>query len=302
MPTKQKITIGTRGSDLALWQAHFVKGQLEELGCEVVIDVIKTRGDQIQHLSFEKMEGKGFFTKEIEDALLSKKVDLAIHSFKDLETAEVPGLQISAVSYRENPTDTLLIRKGAVDQSQYLAVMKGAKIGTSSARRKAQLIGFRKDIQLIDLRGNVPTRIQKLREGNYDAIMLATAGLNRLKMDLSDFHVEELDPKEFIPAPAQGVLGLQTRTDDNDTISTVSKLNDPKVREQIEIERGVLKIFSGGCQLPLGVYCEKKDNKFHVWGALGQEDAKVSRGHFVTNNQESASDQMVQMLKKKALI
>ncbi|MFT6745959.1 MAG: hydroxymethylbilane synthase [Glaciecola sp.] len=302
MSAKQTITIGTRGSDLALWQAHFVKGQLEELGCEVVIDIIKTRGDEIQHLSFEKMEGKGFFTKEIEEALLSNKVDLAIHSFKDLETAEVPGLEIAAVSYRENPTDTLIIKKDAVDESQYLSLKSGAKVGTSSARRKAQLLGFRKDIELVDLRGNVPTRIDKLRDGNYDAIMLATAGLNRLKIDLSDFHIEQLNPKEFIPAPAQGVLGLQIRIGDKNTNYIVSKLNDADVRERIKVERGVLKIFSGGCQLPLGVYCEKEDDEYHVWGALGQDNGIVNRAHFVTKNRDTASLTMVEALKKKILI
>jgi hydroxymethylbilane synthase len=298
---QKKITIGTRGSDLALWQAHFVKGQLEELGCEVTIAIIKTRGDQIQHLSFEKMEGKGFFTKEIEDALLSKQVDLAIHSYKDLETAHVPGLVIAAVSYRENPTDSLLIKKESVDNSQYLSLKTGAKVGTSSARRKAQLIGFRNDIELVDLRGNVPTRIHKLRDGKYDAIMLATAGLNRLNIDLSDFHVEQLDPKEFIPAPAQGVLGLQTRSSDSRTIEIVSQLNDSVVKEQINIERNVLRIFSGGCQLPLGVYCEKENDDFLLWGALGHEGGHVSRAHFVTQNPDSAAQKMVDLLKKKVL-
>ncbi|MFT6717463.1 MAG: hydroxymethylbilane synthase [Saprospiraceae bacterium] len=301
MATKQKITIGTRGSDLALWQAQFVKGQLEGLGCEVVINIIKTRGDQIQHLSFQKMEGKGFFTKEIEESLLSKQIDLAIHSFKDLETADVNGLNIAAVSYRENPTDSLIIKKEAVDESQHLSLKTGAKVGTSSARRKSQLKAFRPDIELVDLRGNVPTRIDKLQTGNYDAIMLATAGLNRLAIDLSEFHVEQLDPKEFIPAPAQGVLGLQTRTNDSATNKVVSQLNDSSVRELIDIERGVLKRFSGGCQLPLGVYCEKQQNEFHLWGALGQDNGLVHRAHFVTKNSKYASKGMVDALKKKVL-
>lgn len=301
MSLKQKITIGTRGSDLALWQANFVKNQLVDLGCEVDIMIIKTQGDEIQHLSFEKMEGKGFFTKEIEEALLSKKVDLAIHSFKDLETAAVPGLTISAVSYRENPTDTLLINKNSVDESKYLSLKKGAKVGTSSARRKAQLGGFREDINIADLRGNVPTRISKLRSGDYDAIMLATAGLNRLKLDLSDFFVLELDPKKFIPAPAQGVLGLQTRTTDDATNTIVNQLNHPAVKELINIERGVLKIFSGGCQLPLGVYCEKDQETFNIWGALGNEDGTVTRQTLSTKNASTASQMMVDALKKKVL-
>ena len=295
------IKIGTRGSDLALWQAHYVKGLLENIGCNVVIKVIKTKGDQIQHQSYEKMEGKGFFTKEIEEALLSKEVDLAIHSFKDLETAEVPGLTIAAVSYRENPSDTLLIKKNAVDQSKYLSLKDGAKVGTSSARRKAQLKGFRDDITIVDLRGNVPTRVEKLRKGGYDAIMLATAGLNRLQLNLSDFHTEELDPKEFIPAPAQGVLGLQTRTTDKRVNSFVIQLNNPDIKEQIDIEREALSIFSGGCQLPLGVYCIKEGNDFKVWGALGNKDGTVSRASIITQNYLSASRELVKMLKKKAL-
>lgn len=300
MSDNKHISIGTRGSDLALWQAHFVKGQLEALGCTVEINIIKTRGDNIQNLSFEKMEGKGFFTKEIEDALLTKKVDLAIHSFKDLETAEVPGLTIAAVSYREDPTDCLLIKKDAVDESKHLSLISNAKVGTSSARRKAQLKGFRSDIELLDLRGNVPTRIDKLRSGNYDAIMLATAGLNRLEIDLSEFYVKNLNPKEFIPAPAQGVLGLQTRFDDNRVIEIVKQLNDSKVRETISIEREVLKTYSGGCQLPLGVYCEKIDGKYNVWGALGQDDETVSRAELVTANASSAPTDLIEALKKKA--
>jgi hydroxymethylbilane synthase len=301
MSEKQTVTIGTRGSDLALWQAYFVKEQLENLGCQVNIDIIKTRGDEIQHLSFEKMEGKGFFTKEIEEALLSNQIDLAIHSFKDLETTKVPGLEITAVSYRENPTDSLIIKRNAVDKSRRFSLKDGAKVGTSSARRKAQLRGFIEGVELVDLRGNVPTRIDKLQEGKYDAIMLATAGLNRLKIDLSEFHVEQLNPKEFIPAPAQGVLGLQTRSDDSTTNSIVEQLNDQSVRELIEIERGVLKMFSGGCQLPLGVYCEKENDEYYIWGALGLVNGLVNRAHFITKDTANASKTMFEALKKKAL-
>lgn len=295
----EQIIIGSRGSDLALWQAHFVKSKLQELGCSVTIKVIKTRGDQIQNLSFEKMEGKGFFTKEIEDALLSNEIDLAIHSYKDLETAEVPGLKIAAVSYRETPTDCLLINKSAVDESHYLSLKKNATVGTSSARRKAQLKAFRKDIQLMDLRGNVPTRINKLREGNFDAIMLASAGLKRLEIDLSEFYVKHLDPTEFIPAPAQGVLGLQTRTVDEKTNKIVVQLNHSDVLETINTEREVLKLYSGGCQLPLGVYCIKEGAQFNIWGALGHDDGTVSRAHLQANSTTGLAEELINSLKKK---
>ena len=256
------IKIGTRGSDLALWQANFVKSELEKLGCDVELKIIKTQGDKIQHLSFDKLEGKGFFTKEIEEALLDKTVDLAVHSHKDLETNQPDGLEIVAVSDRENPSDILLIQKDAYDPSKQLALKKGAIVGTSSARRKALLNAFRSDIEIKDLRGNVPTRIDKLRQQDYDAIVLANAGVSRLKIDLSEFHVEILKPQDFIPAPAQGVLGLQIRSNDEQTRKYVAKMNNAQVKSIINIERGVLNKLNGGCQLPLGVYAEKIGDKY----------------------------------------
>ena len=168
----KKITIGSRGSDLALWQANHVKRQLEHLGHEVEIKVIITQGDAIQNLSFDKLEGKGFFTKEIETALLDKSIDLAVHSHKDLETNPPAGLIIAAVSEREDPSELLLIRNESVDKDQKWNLKSEAIIGTSSARRKSQINLYRSDLHINDLRGNVPTRIQKLRDGLYDAILL----------------------------------------------------------------------------------------------------------------------------------
>lgn len=297
-----KIVIGSRGSDLALWQAHFVKRQLQELGCAVEIKVIKTQGDQIQHLSFEKMEGKGFFTKEIEAALLANEIDLAVHSFKDLETAPVEGLEIAAVSYREDPRDAIIAHKSAVDKTQVLSLKKKATVGTSSARRKSQLKGFRPDIDIKDLRGNVPTRIQKLREGQYDAIMLAQAGLNRLELDLSEFELIPLEANYFIAAPAQGVLGLQIRSNDDETFEVVNKLNDPSVAFRIQIERSVLRQLDGGCQLPLGVYCETDEKQIHVWASLGSKDGSVKRSFksfAAGDDPEEIASQTLQALKKK---
>lgn len=254
MPTKPRIRIGTRGSDLALWQAHFVKAQLENLGCEVELQIIVTQGDRIQNLSFDKLEGKGFFTKEIEAALLNNEVDLAVHSHKDLETTQPKGLCIGAVSYREDPSELLLMSKKAQDPTQKWGLKKGAVIGTSSARRKSILKALRPDLQIEELRGNVPTRIDKLRSGQYDAILLANAGVSRLALALHDLHTVILDPTEFVPAPAQGVLGLQIRESDLQTQAIVSQLNHPEVASKIAIERGVLQSLEGGCQLPLGVY------------------------------------------------
>lgn len=255
----QHIRIGSRGSDLALWQANHVKRQLENLGCSVDITIITTQGDAIQHLSFDKLEGKGFFTKEIEQALLDNTIDLAVHSHKDLETNQPEGLKIACVSEREDPADLLLIAKGSVDTSKVWNLKENAIVGTSSARRKSQVLRFRDDVQIRDLRGNVPTRIQKLRDNQYDAILLAKAGVDRLEIDLSEFEVFVMDPTEFVPAPAQGVLALQIRESDTALFETLQKMNHPEVQKRIAVERRVLNLMQGGCQLPLGVYCDENE-------------------------------------------
>ncbi len=254
----RKIRIGSRGSDLALWQANHVKNQLEALGAEVSITVIKTQGDEIQHLSFDKLEGKGFFTKEIEQALLQNTIDLAVHSHKDLETNPPEGLIIAAVSERENPADVLLIHPDAFEQDAFWSLKHGAVVGTSSARRKSQLVGYRPDVEIKDLRGNVPTRLQKLVDGEYDAILLAKAGLDRLNLDLKGMHELILDPEQFIPAPAQGVLALQIRENDHELYNFMQAMNHEDIQSQIALERTVLNRLQGGCQLPLGAYCPEE--------------------------------------------
>lgn len=253
------IRIGSRGSDLALWQANHVKRQLEDLGSTVEIIIIQTQGDAIQDLSFDKLEGKGFFTKEIESALLEKQIDLAVHSHKDLETNPPAGLIISCVSEREDPSDMLLIAKNAIQDGNLWGLKENAIVGTSSSRRKSQMLRFRDDVSIQDLRGNVPTRIQKLRDGKYDAILLAKAGVDRLKIDLSEFEVVVLDPTEFVPAPAQGVLALQIRGEEEELHDFLQKMNHSDVQKRIAIERKVLNLMDGGCQLPLGVYCDDND-------------------------------------------
>lgn len=268
------IRIGSRGSDLALWQANHVKQQLEVLGAEVSITIIKTQGDQIQHLSFDKLEGKGFFTKEIEQALLDGTIDLAVHSHKDLETTPPQGLVIAAVSEREDPADVLLIHPRAVNTGSYWNLKTGAVVGTSSARRKSQLIAIREDVEIRDLRGNVPTRLQKLIDGEYDAILLAKAGLDRLNLDLSAVHVEVLDPEEFVPAPAQGVLALQIRENDKELYDFMQQMNHADVQSCIEMERTVLNRLQGGCQLPLGVYCPEEGRLLVAYAPTWEEGAQ----------------------------
>jgi hydroxymethylbilane synthase len=252
---KKPLLIGSRGSDLALWHAHFVQAELMKIGIEAEIKIIKTQGDKIQDLSFDKLEGKGFFTKEIEDALLNGEIDLAVHSHKDLPTASPKGLLVSAVSHREDPDELLLIQKDAVDKQSKFNLKKGSSVGTSSSRRKSQILAFRSDVEIRELRGNVPTRIQKLRDRQYDAILLAAAGVERLEIDLNEFHIEKLNPKEFVPAPAQGVLALQIRSTDTELHTTLQALHHPDVALAIGVERKVLNKLDGGCQLPLGVYC-----------------------------------------------
>ncbi len=265
---KSKIIIGTRGSKLALWQAYFTKDNLEKLGLKVELSIIKTKGDKIQHLSFDKIEGKGFFTKEIEDALLKGDIDMAVHSMKDLPTESPEGLSIAGVSYRANPADWLVINKGKEDNSKVYKLKENAVVGTSSARRKAILLDIRSDITLKDIRGNVPTRLQKLKDGQFDAIVLAAAGLTRLDLDLSDFEVVQLNTKEFVPAPAQGVLAYQTRTSDKETRKIIKKLHHAEVASSTNVERKVLNLLGGGCHMPLGVYCEQDQmGNYHVWAA-----------------------------------
>jgi hydroxymethylbilane synthase len=267
---KNPVIIGSRGSDLALWQAHFVQQQLRKIGVSSSIVIIKTKGDAIQHLSFDKIEGKGFFTKEIEDALLAGTIDLAVHSHKDLETNSPEGLVIAAVSERADARELLLIHPDAVDSSAPWQFKKEARIGTSSARRKAQLLHARPDAVATDIRGNVPTRVQKLRNGEFDAILLAKAGVDRLQLDLSDLHVLPLEVNELVPAPAQGVLAVQTRSDDAELISVLKSLNANTVQRNIHIERRVLNRLQGGCQLPLGVHANYQDNHFQVWVAFAK--------------------------------
>ncbi|WP_214071289.1 hydroxymethylbilane synthase [Mucilaginibacter sp. dw_454] len=288
------LIIGTRGSELALWQANFVKDSLAKAGINAELKIIKTQGDRILNLSFDKLEGKGFFTKELEEELLAGTIDLAVHSHKDLPTENPPGLIIAAVSEREDPSELLLILKDCVDVKQKLSVKYGAIVGTSSNRRKAQLLAYRPDLEIEDLRGNVPTRINKLREENYDAIMLAKAGVSRLGIDLSEFHVEELTPNEIVPAPAQGALAIQIRESDTELFEALQVLHHADVAEQLAVERTVLKLFGGGCHLPLGCYCRKEDGRFQVFTSKAEEgDQFPDRLFLEADKSEGLSEQIV---------
>ncbi|MBK7476090.1 MAG: hydroxymethylbilane synthase [Haliscomenobacter sp.] len=266
---KRIIRMGTRGSKLALWQAEYTSQALRAIGVESELVIIKTQGDPVQDLSFDKMEGEGFFTKEIEDALLRGDIDLAVHSMKDLPTRQPDGLCISAVSYREDPSDVLLVREDAANPKKLLQLPEGAVTGTSSSRRKAQILDFRPDLQIRDLRGNVLTRLDKLRQGDYDAILLARAGINRLNANLSGLTVIPLNPREFVPAPAQGVLAWQTNVADLPIRRLLRQIHHPEVSAATNVERKVLQLLGGGCHLPLGVFCERDAmGHYHAWAAF----------------------------------
>ena len=298
----KKIIIGSRGSDLALWQANYTQSLLTDLGVESEIKIIVTKGDRIQDLSFDKIEGKGFFTKEIEEALLKNEIDLAVHSHKDLETTNPEGLTIAAVSYRENPSDVLFVHPDAKDENELYGLKKGAVVGTSSARRKAMIKSLRPDVSLKDLRGNVPTRLDKLREGNYDAIILANAGVSRLNISTKGMGVQVLNPKEFIPAPAQGVLGWQTRVNDVATNAIIEQLNNAKVASSIHIERSVLRLLEGGCQMPLGVFTTQDNDIFetHV-GYATSSDSDMMKFVETGSDAETMIETIVNKLKNETV-
>jgi hydroxymethylbilane synthase len=251
------IRIGTRGSELALWQAHHVQGLLGALGARTSLTIIKTQGDRIDDVPLSQLEGKGFFTKELEDAQLDGRVDLAVHSMKDLATGMPAGLVLAA-----------LVRPDCVDRDrqaagELLPLRDGARIGTSAARRQAQLRDLRPDLVIADLRGNVPTRVRKLREGRYDAILLARAGVLRLELDLGDLCVLPLEVDDFVPAPAQGMLALQCR-DEPRVRDLVHRLHCVDDGRAVAVERALLERLDGGCQLPFGVNVRRCGDGFRL--------------------------------------
>jgi hydroxymethylbilane synthase len=246
--TKTLLTIGSRGSALALWQARHVAARLGEFGVETRIEIIKTTGDHLQTASLALAGGKGLFTKEIEDALLAGLVDLAVHSLKDLPADLPAGLALAAVPEREDPRDALVGRTLA-------ELEQGALVGTSSGRRAAQLRLMRPDLLVAPIRGNVDTRLRKVREGEYAASLLAVAGLRRLGLEDQIAQIFSVD--EMTPAPGQGALGIETR-EQGEAWAICRRLENLASRRQVTCERAVLAELGGGCQLPLGALAERE--------------------------------------------
>ena len=243
------LRIGSRGSQLALWQANHIAALLRGEGHIVEIEIIKTTGDRLQDVTFAQVGSKGMFTKEIEEALADGRVDLAVHSLKDLPTELPAPFALAATPPRVDPRDAFV----SVNYASLDALPEGAKVGTSSQRRRAQLKALRPDIDAIEFRGNVDTRLRKLAEGQVDAILLAAAGLERLGK--TDWLRERLDPKNFCPAAGQGSLGIETRKDDVATIEAVAFLNHEPTRFAVTAERAALAALGGGCQVPIGIHC-----------------------------------------------
>lgn len=266
------VRIGTRGSELALWQARKVAEDLQQrLGIRCQLVTIHTTGDRDRTRALHQVGGSGLFTKELQAALLAGQVDLVVHSLKDLPTEEPPGAVLAAVCFREDPSELLLARKEAVGPGG-LGLKANAVLGTSSLRRRAQALALQPDLQVRDLRGNVPTRVRKLMAGEYDAILLAYAGVHRLQLDLGGLVVRRLPLDLMLPAPAQGALGVEVRIGDQVTRSLVSHLHDQELAEEVRAERTVLVGLGGGCHLPLAAYCQRKNGAYHLRAALGLLD------------------------------
>ena len=266
-----KLRIGSRGSQLALWQANHISALLRAHGHEVEIEIIHTTGDKITDVPLAMVGtkgglGKGIFTKEIEEALAAGRVDLAVHSLKDLPTELPPGFEIAAITERQDPRDAFCSRR----YSSINDLPKAARVGTSSLRRQAQLKAIRPDLDIHPLRGNVDTRLRKLEQGEYDAIILASAGLKRLgRTEL----IKQIIPAEVMcPAAGQGALGIEIRKGDSATREHLEFLNDPNARAATTCERALLNRLGGGCQVPIGAFAEMKNGKLHLEAIVADPD------------------------------
>ena len=292
----RKFIIGSRGSELALWQTNFVKATLEkhfpELNLE--IKIIKTTGDKLLDVALAKIGDKGLFTKQIETALLNREIDLAVHSLKDLQTVQPEGLCIGAISKREMPNDVLIAKK-------YVSIdglPTGAKVATGSLRRKSQLLNYRPDLKIFEIRGNVPTRIKKFEESDLDAMILAFAGVHRLNLDA---HISQIIPFEImLPAVGQGAMAVEIRTEDHDLQQTLQLSDDAETRRCVTAERAFLRSLEGGCQVPIGANAIIKNGEIHLEGMVGNLDGSVNlRESLSGENAEDLGVNLAQILIEK---
>lgn len=269
--SKKVVKVGTRDSILAMWQTQFVVDELKKVTDQYEFEIIslKTKGDKILDVALAKIGDKGLFTKELEVGLLAGEIDFAVHSMKDMPTALPEGLQISSMLKRHNPADAFVSDK----YNSFMELPEGAKVGTSSLRRRAQLLHARPDLDIHDLRGNVQTRMRKMRDENFDGIILAAAGLERLEM--FDEIKEELSYDICLPAVSQGVIGVETRENDEEIIALVQLVNDKQAEICVKAERALLKSLEGGCQIPIGAYAELTEDTVVLEGMVGSLDGKT---------------------------
>lgn len=274
MASNPPLRLGTRGSRLALWQAHHVRDRLAALPTPVPVEivVIETSGDRIQDVPLSAAGGRDFFTKDIEQAIVDDRIDFAVHSLKDLATRLPDGLVFAAALDRADPRDALVLREGskAAGDAGLEALPSGARVGTSSLRRVAFLRAARPDVELAELRGNVPTRLGKLDEGNYDAILLAAAGLDRL--GLGERISARLDPGVMTPAPSQGTIGLEARADDERTLEALGQLQHAATRSAVDAERALLRSLDGGCSVPIGAFAQVTGDRLSMHARVASLD------------------------------
>jgi hydroxymethylbilane synthase len=273
MNKKTQVVIGSRGSDLALWQANFIKKELERKNRSIVVDIkiIKTKGDKVLDVALSKIGDKSLFTKELEIQLLGKKIDLAVHSLKDLQTKIPAGLKLSAVTKRHGVEDVLITRKKGVT---IMNLKEGATVATGSLRRRCQLLHLRPDIKTVELRGNVLTRIEKFLKSDWDAIILARAGVERLKLKMyisSYIHTDLM-----LPAVGQGALGIEIRKDNLFIDELLQKIHHQDTYCAVLAERSLLKTLEGGCQVPIGAFAEVKPNGLYLDAMVGSLDGTIT--------------------------
>lgn len=268
---REKVVIGTRGSKLALWQAEWIKSELEKRNPGLVIGInkIKTTGDKITDVPLAKVGGKGLFVKEIEEALLRNEADIAVHSMKDVPTEFPEGLHLAVICEREDPRDAFIskFRNLEFEIRNFTDLPQGAKIGTSSLRRSSQLLSLRPDLKIVQLRGNLDTRLRKLDEGLFDAIILAAAGVKRLGWAARI--TETLSPGISLPAIGQGAIGIECRVDDDFCNALISPLDHPETSFCVRVERAFLRKLEGGCQVPIAAYARFVDGQIVVDGLVG---------------------------------
>jgi len=289
----KEIKIATRKSILALWQSEHIKARIEaqHKGMKVVLEGMKTKGDVILDTPLAKIGGKGLFTKELEDSMLKGETDIAVHSLKDVPVVFPEGLRLAAICSREDTRDAMISEKFA----KFSDLPHGAKVGTTSLRRKMQLLIMRPDLEIISLRGNVQTRLRKLKEGEFDAIILAMAGINRLNIKAEVAHIYTFGFDEMIPAMGQGALGIEAR-DEKQILEQIDFLNDENAVIETTIERDFVSVLEGGCQVPIGISARLQDDEISIDAIVGLPDGS----EFIKDSLKSSKDKFQSIGKELA--